>query len=204
MRRAAVIPTPDAGCSARRTQYATMAAYESTLKPILQQYVDAIGGLTGDQVMQMRDSRDANQNVSYQTALSNLQLAESNLSATITCLNKDILQRNTEASKIYSLQQEIEDKRKEAEEKKQIVSEAKERSSLLENPYTKTTWWEAWFPLGRPIRKENVPVLLSVSILMLVLSIGMFLKLAGFELRLEPIVQSSNSFLRNLNSRKYQ
>ena len=204
MRRAAVIPTPDAGCATRRAQYSTMASYETSLKPTLQTYIDAVGGLTGDQVMQMRDSRDVNQNASYQTALSNLQLAENNLNATIACLNKDILQRNTEASKIYTLQQEIEAKRKEASEKQQSVSEAKERSDLLENPYTKTTWWEAWFPLGRPIRKENVPVLLSVSILMLVLSLGMFLKVAGFELRLEPLVQSSNSFLRNLNSRKYQ
>lgn len=204
MRRAATVPTPDPGCSARRSGYSTIANFESSLKPILTGYINAIAGYTGDQVIGLRDSRDVTQNATYRTALSNLQLAESNLSATIVCLNKDILQRNTEASKIYTLQQEIEEKRKEAELKKQGLDEAKERSSLLENPYSKTTWWEAWFPLGRPIRKENVPVLLSISILMLVLSLGMFLKLAGFELRLEPIVQSSNSFLRNLNSRKYQ
>jgi hypothetical protein len=204
MRRAAPVPTPDPGCSTRRSGYSTIANFESSLKPILKTYVDTVAAYTGDQYVAMRDSRDPAQNAQQRKALDDLQLAESNLAATIACLNKDILQRNTEASKIYTLQQEIEAKRKEAELKKQGVDEAKERSALLENPYSKTTWWEAWFPLGRPIRKENVPVLLSVSILMLVLSLGLFLKLAGFELRLEPLVQSSNSFLRNLNSRKYQ
>ena len=119
------------------------------------------------------------------------------------CINKDILQRNDYASKIYTMQQELETTRKEAEAKKQSLKEAKERAEQLENPYNNTTRWETWFPLGRPIQKENVPVLISISIVMLIFSLGIFLRFAGMELRFQSIQTSTNSFLKNINSGKY-
>lgn len=204
MRRVTPVPQPDASCSLQRSGYSTHEAYTSTLKPSLERYSNPIANLKGEDLIRLRESKDPVQNQSARDALDNLIFLENGLDRAVSCLSKDLLQRTTEASKIYNLQSEIEALRKEVEAKKQSVEEAKERSNLLDNPYSKTTWWESWFPLGRPIRKENVPVLLSVSILMLIFSLGMFLKMAGWELRLESITQSSNSLFRNLNSRKYQ
>lgn len=203
MRRAEVIPNLDAGCTSKRNDYSSMANYERFLKGQLMGYINEISGLTGLAMSNKQNSREVAQNNEYRYYLDKLQLAENNVNATIQCLNKDMLQRNEYSSKLYTLQTEIEELRKEVEEKKQIVNEAKERSSMLDNPYSKTTWWETWFPLGRPIKKDNVPVLLSVSIFMLIFSLGVFLRYAGMELKLAPITESVNSILKNVNSRKY-
>ena len=203
MRRATSVPTPSTDCATARSNYSSQANYERFLKGQLQGYVDTLNGFTGDQIQRLKDSRNSADTLLYNQALEALQLAESNLSSTIRCIQRDILQRNEASSKMYTLQQEIENLRKELKEKQETVSEAKERSETLRNPYTKTTWWELWFPLGRPMKKENVPVLLSISIFMLIFSLGIFVKFAGFELRFESVQTSVNSYLNPTNARKY-
>ncbi len=200
MRRSVNVPAQDQNCSTYRSNYRSMADYERVTKGQLQGYLDVLRGYTGAQIQALKNTNNVASTTSYNNALQNLQLAENNANIYIKCINKDIIQRNDYASRLYSLQQELEDLRKEVGEKKEIVNEAKERSAQLENPYNNTTWWETWFPLGRPIQKENVPVLLSVSILMLVFSLGIFLRFAGKELRFESI-NSVNSFVRNFNTR---
>lgn len=203
MRRSIPVPEPDRNCSDKRINYRTKADYERFLKGQIQGYMNELGGLTGDQLETLKNSNDPATQSRYFTAIENLQLAENTLNSYIQCINKDILQRNEYSSRIYTLQQELEGKRKEAGDKKEIAKEAQERSSQLENPYSNTTWWETWFPLGRPIQKESVPVLLSTSILMLVFSLGIFLRIAGMELKFESIQTSANSLLKSVNSRKY-
>lgn len=202
MRRSATVPLQDSSCATNRLNYRSMADYEKVAKGQLQGYLDRIQGYEGYQYERDRDSKEPRENNRYYDGLNYLQLAENNANSYIKCINKDIIQRNDYTSRIYSIQQEIEVLRKQAEGKKEIVQEAKERSSDLENPYATTTWWESWFPLGRPIQKENVPVLLSISILMLVFSLGIFLRFAGMELRFESITTSTNSLLRNINTKK--
>ncbi len=204
MRRATQIPQQDASCSNKRAAYQTMADYNRLGKPSLQTNIDAIGGFSGAQIDSLRNSNIPAQNAQYFSNIYKLQILENELNSYISCINKDIIQRNDFSSRLYTLQQEIEEARKEVNEKKQIASDAQERSAQLENPYNKTTWWESWFPLGRPIRKENVPVLISISIFMLVFSLGIFLRFAGKELRFETIGNSTNTLLKNINSRKYQ
>lgn len=201
MRRVATVPTQDANCSTYRLNYRTTQDFERSAKASLQNYLNIIRGYTGSRIEQLKDSNLVADTSLYNTALQNLQLAENNAQAYVKCINNDIIQRNDYSSRIYSIQQELETLRKEVQAKKDIVKEAKERSTQLENPYNNTTWWETWFPLGRPIQKENVPVLLSVSILMLVFSLGIFLRFAGKELRFESIGSSTNSFLKNMNRR---
>ncbi len=203
MRRATSPPRPSTNCATARSNYSSQANYERFLKGQLQGYVDTLNGFTGDQIQRLKDSRNSTDTVLYNEALDTLQLAETNLSSTIRCIQEDILQRNEVSSKIYTLQQDIENLRKELKEKQEIVSEAKERSETLRDPYTKTTWWELWFPLGRPMKKESVPVLLSVSIFMLVFSLGIFLRFAGFDLKLEAIQTTVNSYGNPASARKY-
>jgi outer membrane murein-binding lipoprotein Lpp len=204
MRRATTVPSPDLGCSDKRNDYKSTTDYNRFLKGQIQRYVDGITGYTGDQIEVLKNSREVEQNTAYRNALENLMMAENLLNVNIQCINKDIIQRNDYSSRLYSLQQEIEDLRKELASKKQTANEAQERADQLEAPYNKTSWYETWFPLGRPMKKDNVPVLLSVSIVMLVFSLGIFLRYAGLELRLDSVTTSTNSFLKNINSRKYQ
>lgn len=203
MRRSVQLPQAVQGCDINRLGYRTMSDFENVGKPIMKPFIDAVSGYSGDTVMQKKDSRDANENLAYQTLLNQLQLAETNVSSYIRCIQKDIVQRNDISSKLYTLQQEVEDARKIAAQRKVTLAEAKERSSEVQNPYNNTTWWQSWFPLGRPIQKDNIPVLLSVSILMLVFSLGIFLRFAGYELQLASLASTTNSFLTKVNSSKY-
>ena len=203
MKRATTVPAMDSTCNDKRLNYKSKADFDRFLKSQLQNNMNAINGFTGAQIQTLKNSKKANENAQYNKAISTLQVAENIVNSYIKCINKDILQRNDYSSKIYNLQQEVESVRKEAEAKKEAVREAKERAAQLENPYNTTSRWESWFPLGRPIQKENVPVLISVSIVMLIFSLGIFLRFAGMELRFESLQTSTNSFLKNINSGKY-
>ena len=203
MRRVTTVPQQDRNCNDIRVSYNSLAAYESTGKPSILPSITAISAYSGDQVMNYKNSRDGNETMLYNTLISQLQVAETQTNRFLKCLQTDILQRNDYTSKLYTLQQEVEEARKTAAERKQTASEARERVSDVQDPYSKTTWWETWFPLGRPIQKENVPVLLSVSILMLVFSLGIFLRFAGQELKFVPFSAVANSLRTNLNPSKY-
>lgn len=203
MRRATPIPREDTGCSNYRLDYKSMATFETNIKPRIQPSIDEIGGYSGDQLINLKNSREVSDNNTYNTLINQLQLAENNLNNYISCIQKDILQRNDYTSRLYTLQQEVEQARKIAQERKQTAAEAKERSSEIQNPYNNTTWWETWFPLGRPIQKENVPVLLSVSVFLLVFSLGIFLRFMGQDLQFVSISSAANTFVKNINPRNY-
>jgi hypothetical protein len=202
MRRSSATPTLDTGCNWLRQYYRTKQAYDDVYGPnTIQPDVDAVLAINGSQIDIYKRSNQASDTMAYDNAMIALERAETNLNAMIKCIQKDMMQRNSESSKLYTLQQELEELRKEAKDKKEIAATAKERSNLLDKPYSKTTWYEPWFPLGRPLRKESVPVLLAVSILMLVFATGIFLRLAGIELRFESIQSSLNLGMRRFNSR---
>ena len=203
MRRAVPLPSQDPNCINNRLHYKSIADYERFKKVEFQGYLDTIKSYTGARIEQLKNSNNVADTTLYNDALSKLQLAENNVNAFLQCLNKDIIQRNDYAAKLYDLQQEIEALRKEANEKKGIVLEAKERSTQLDKPYTHTTYYESWFPLGRPMQKESVPVLLAISIFMSIFSLGIFLRFAGKELRFDSVGSSTNAFLKNMNIRKY-
>jgi len=207
MRRATSVPAQDTSCATIRQNYASQQAFtdfkEANGPNDIKTLIDSFKNLSGNQAMIKKNSNVPAESVEYTTLLGNLMLAENILNTHLKCLNKDIIQRNDYIGKIYTLQQELESVRKEASDKKETQKEAEERASQLENPYNKTNWWETWFPLGRPIQKENVPVLLSVSIVMLVLSLGIFLRFASMELRFESLQTSTNTFLKNIQARKY-
>lgn len=121
------------------------------------------------------------------------------------CIHRDWVKKTEISSQIYDAQQDVKQARRDTASQKQAAEEAKERASALENPYSKTTYWETWFPLGRPMRKENVPVLMGIAIFFLVFALGLFLRLSAIELQFVPIgtnVMRSNTALTNLFSRK--
>jgi hypothetical protein len=170
-------------CSDIRDIYSSVEKYQtykhsnSTLfsTDALASYINS-GGLATD--LQKNDA-GAQQRVS--TNLVDMQNKEAAVSRLLKCITGDSSILQEQGSKIYTLEQTITEKMKEADQKEEIAKEAKERAKLLENPYSKTSVWEAWFPLGRPLQKESVPVLLGISIFFLVISLFMFLRLASVE-----------------------
>ena len=127
--------------------------------------------------------------------LGKLRVLEQNVANMMKCVQNDIIQKQKYSTKIYNLQSEVQDKQAEVDSMEKVAKEAQERAQLLENPYSKTTRWETWFPLGRPLQQTSLPVLLSFALLFLVLSLGMFLRLAHVDLKLGWKQNSGSGYL---------
>lgn len=125
-----------------------------------------------------------------------LRSLEQGLSTYQKCIQDEIIQKQNYSGQIYSLQKEVQEKQDAVTSMENVAKEAEERAKLLEEPYTKTTRWESWFPLGRPLQQMSLPVLLSLALLFLVLSLGMFLRLAQISLRLEFFTNSGTGYSR--------
>ena len=146
-------------------------------------------------------SKETDAEQRLQTNFTILQMVEANVQNIMKCLQSDIIERQCHAGKVYSIQEEIQTAKKQAEETAQLAKDAKERADLLREPYSKTTRWELWFPIGRPLQKESVPVLLSVAILLLVLSLGMFLRLTSFGFSFGRLPQQIGGFSSYLSTK---
>ena len=165
-------------CSDIRDKYSSLEAYQAykeanpTIFNIdtLASYVNG-NGLNAD-----LDKNDAAAQQNVSTKLTSLQVTENTVNRVLKCITSDISVLQGEGGKIYDLEKRVSEKIKEANEKEEIAKESKERAKLLETPYNKTSVWEAWFPLGRPLQKESVPVLLGISIFFLVFSHYIFSK----------------------------
>lgn len=104
------------------------------------------------------------------------------LSYMLRCLQGTIMNKQAKMAQIYDLQKQLTEKEQEAKEKETIAATAAERAESVQEPYAKTTRWESWFPLDRPMRQLSIPVLLGISVFLLVMSVGIFLRLASIEL----------------------
>jgi hypothetical protein len=190
MKRATTIPSLLGGptCEALRPKYRSMEEFlkykDSDLnKSEVEVYV---GGLLASDLQgggapeaQAAASQRVNEN------LSRLQILEQKTATMTKCIQQDIIQKQNYSGRIYDLQMEIEDKQKTVNEMETTSQEAKERADLLNKPYSKTTRWEGWFPLGRPLQENSLPVLLSFALFFLVLALGMFLRMLSIQLKME-------------------
>ena len=185
MRAPITPPSLSNDCSDIRDKYSSLEAYHAYKEAnpttfnidTLASYVNG-NGLNAD-----LDKNDAAAQQNVSTKLTSLQVTENTVNRVLKCITSDISVLQGEGGKIYDLEKRVSEKIKEANEKEEIAKESKERAKLLETPYNKTSVWEAWFPLGRPLQKESVPVLLGISIFFLVFSLFMFLRLASIELQ---------------------
>ena len=180
---AVVSPT----CVELRPKYQTMESFlkykDSNLN--LSNLETYVGGILAADLQNRGSATDqAAAQSRLSTNMSALSLFEQKVATMVGCVQKDIIQKQTYSGQIYSLQMELEAKQKDVDAMEGQTKEAQERSELLENPYSKTTRWEGWFPLGRPVNQESLPVLLSFALLFLTLSLGMFLRLTGVHLSL--------------------
>lgn len=189
MRRVKTSPEAVGGptCSELRPKYQSMETFlkykETDLnKTELETYVGGI--LASDLQNRGTPEQQAEAQGRLTSNLSTLRVLEQKVATMAKCVQQDIIQKQNYSGKIYTLQMELEQKQKDVDSMEAQAKEAEERSEFLDKPYSKTTRWESWFPLGRPLHQESLPVLLSFALLFLILSLGMFLRLTGIQLNL--------------------
>ena len=177
----------DTGCELYKQHYQTITAFNDYKTNNLS--TEAVGNyistkLGSDLAGNTRDLSAEEMQENIQTNLDLLQTLELKVYNMTRCLQKEITERSERAGDIYRIQDELTQEEKEAKGMEQTAKEAKERAKLLNNPYSKTNRHELWFPMGRPLKPQSVPVLLSIAIFFLILSLGMFLRLANIEFKL--------------------
>jgi hypothetical protein len=131
--------------------------------------------------------------------MNDLKNLETDVQSVLKCLQEEIVQRENISSDIYDLQQKAKEKKEQVETKDINVRSSKERAALLRDPYAETTVWESWFPLGRPLEKSSVPVLWTMALIFLIVSLGLFLYMAGFQLEVEIIKKAGEGFSNMFN-----
>jgi hypothetical protein len=193
-------PQPPSTCANVRRNYSTDLKFREYKEANLN--IDELGNyVSGGNLSRDLGSKKNSAKQRLQSYFTTLQMVEAKVQSMMKCLQSDIIERQCHAGKVYSIQEEIQTAKKEAEETAQVAKDAKERADLLRDPYTKTTRWELWFPIGRPLQKESVPVLLSVAILLLVLSLGMFLRLTTFGFTFGRLPQQIGGFSSYLSTK---
>lgn len=201
MKRTKTLPTPPGGqtCAQLRPRYKSMEAFLSykTTNLNTDDLATYLGGgtLASDLQNSGTPEEQAQAQSRLNTNLGTLRVLEQRTADMLKCVQQDIIQKQTYSGKIYNLQMEVEAKQKEVDAMESTAKEAEERSNLLDKPYSKTTRWESWFPLGRPLKIESLPVLLSFALLFLTLSLGMFLRLTGVQLSLNWFGFGQSSYL---------
>jgi hypothetical protein len=116
--------------------------------------------------------------------MNDLKTLETDVQSVLGCLQKEIIQRENISSDIYILHQQAKEKRETVTTKDINVRSSKERVAALRDPYSSTSVWESWFPLGRPLEKISVPVLWTMALIFLTVSLGLFLYIAGFHIEI--------------------
>ncbi len=175
-----------------------------TIKSIFDNPLTEIGSITGAVYNANRISSDGAKNVEAKRYLDTLRILENNLNRYLNCVNSDLQEYGRQASKIYKYQDELKDKQNDVKKMKEVANEASERAKLVTDPYSQTSYHESWFPLGRPMKKDNIPVLLALSIFFLVFSFGMFLRLSSLDLQFTSTMTGFNALGTNLISKRYQ
>lgn len=193
----------DATCRSIRQDYSDKNKFDQ-VKKIFEDPLQAIGGITGNMYMANKNSNNASSNVKAKNDLNKLIVLENQLQKYLSCVNSDLQEMGRQASKIYSLQDTLKENRKKVAKMEETAKEAAERSQLVTDPYSQTSYQESWFPLGRPLKKDNVPVLLAFSIFFLVFAFGMFLRLSSLDLQFTPRAIGLNSFRSNFISARPQ
>lgn len=82
----------------------------------------------------------------------------------------------------------------------QDMDVAKRRVEAIQNPPNHLSYFGTVVPFGRPLRPDSVPILLSISIVFLILSLGLLLNLGNIQLGFSGIGGTGPSYFSEVGS----
>ena len=95
------------------------------------------------------------------------------------------------ATQISRLNTEIATSQKILEQKERDATIAKDRASTVVRPELKSSYYEGWFPLNRPLKRVAIPILVFFASLFITISFSLFLGLIGIRSHFFMIVPHS-------------
>lgn len=68
---------------------------------------------------------------------------------------------------------------------KDALEESKDRYEFIANPEMRTSYYEGWFPMNRPMKEGSFFLLFASSLFLLLFSVVVFLRMGGIELNIQ-------------------
>ena len=127
---------------------------------------------------------------------------ESDLSQALSCLQNEITAQTQTSTSVTTLYDQKNQLQKRIDDKHKSNQVAKDRVALLTNPERKTTVYESWFPLQRPLKLSTVLILLVIGLFFISIFIGILLKQFGITLDISletRIPGATSSFSKYIN-----
>jgi hypothetical protein len=110
---------------------------------------------------------------------------------TVACLNEKIRGVSGLTNEIQTAQESIINLNKQISEADEHVSIARDRVGYIRNPEKHTSFYESWFPLGRPMDKKSIPILIALNTFLFIA--GIFLIMTIFGLKISFPLSSTTS-----------
>jgi len=86
---------------------------------------------------------------------------------------------SNESTTIYQTEQEIHSLKKIFEAHKADVEVAKDRAAMVLRPEITASYYDSWFPIGRPLKQISVPILIGFATFFTTLSLFTLLEIFG-------------------------
>lgn len=113
-----------------------------------------------------------------------LQNLESDIAKTLACAQTTFQTQSNAPSSITRLTSELTTVRGELEQAKKNATLAKERAQMITNPEKRTTVYEGWFPMFRPLQLTSMLMIIGFGLFFLCIALGITTKMLGFHIQL--------------------
>jgi sterol desaturase/sphingolipid hydroxylase (fatty acid hydroxylase superfamily) len=108
--------------------------------------------------------------------------ASSEVFDTAACIQEKLTALGSTTNQIQTAQQDILRLNKEITEAEADVAIARDRVAYIRHPEEHTSFYESWFPINRPMQRENVPYFIAVTVFLVVFSLLVGLSLIGMNI----------------------
>jgi hypothetical protein len=95
-----------------------------------------------------------------QTALNE---ASQDILNVVACLNEKLRNVGQTTNDIQEAQTRILELNKEIRDAEEHMKIAKDRVAYIRNPDQNTSYYESWFPMGRPMQPDSIPIFIAVN-----------------------------------------
>ena len=114
----------------------------------------------------------------------------------VACLNEKLKDVGQTTNDIQDAQSSILELNKEIREAEEHVKIAKDRVAYIRNPDQHTSYYESWFPMGRPMQPDSIPIFIAVDTFLFIFIILILSSYFGLNISLilpNPRVSSGNT-----------
>jgi hypothetical protein len=108
---------------------------------------------------------------------------EAGVSQMMTCLREGLDSSLNVSNTISDLQSEILRVSTSLSKQEKAIDIAKERLQYVKDEQKDVSYYQGWFPIQRPLKQTTVPVLVFLTILFLMFSCGLLLKMGGMQVQ---------------------